>query len=153
MSDPETEFDAELAFVKQTSIERLISHLNGVGAEIVNRYPMAEVQSWTIQRGEAEAVIAAGEAATLAMAPFLVMVCESHYGPAEDDAARLAQVHIKAGEVKANADLWAALAAYVNGLRARTQDAIEAAATIPATIEALQLGFSELEVWRANAGI
>ena len=141
-----------LAFVKKTNIERLISHLNGIGASIVQSYPMAEVQSWTIQREEANTVIAAGASATLAMAPFLVLVCEAHHG-SSTGAARLAQVKAKAAEVKANADLWAALSAYVNGLRARTQDVIEAAETENAAHAALHAAFAELETWRTSVGI
>lgn len=141
-----------LDFVKKSNIEKLISHLNGVGASIVQSYPMAEVQSWTIQRNEAIAVIAAGSSATLSMAPFLQMVCEAHYGSASG-STRLAQVKTKAAEVKANADLWAGLAAYVNGLRARTRDAINAATTEAGAHAILHNAFSELEEWRATNGV
>ena len=138
--------------VKRVNVERLISHLNGVGASIVQSYPMAEVQSWTIQRAEANAIVSAGSAATLALAPFLTLVCEAQHGTATG-AARLAQVKTKAAEVKANADLWAALSAYVNGLRARTQDVIEAAETENAAHAALHAAFAELETWRTSVGI
>lgn len=127
-----------LPYVKQITVERIVSHMNGVGAGIINSYPMAEVQSWTIQRGEAEAVVALGEAAVLqltiaqatAAAPFLVSVCAAHHGAPEEAAELAAQLWDKALSVKANADLWAALSAYVNGLRARAADRIEAAADI-----------------------
>lgn len=136
---------------KKLYIAQLVSHLGGVGVEILNAYPTAEVQSWTIQRNEAEAVLAAGANATVEMAPFLTKVCAAHHGP--DETHRLDQVKEKAVAVKANADLWAELAAYVNGLRARAQASIEGASTQEEAYLALGTAFSELGQWRATSGV
>jgi len=121
-----------LGHIKQITMERFISHLNGVGAGIVSSYPMAEVQSWTIQRNEAESVLPLVEPASttvLQLAPFLKEVVLAQYGLEEDEAVLAGLVLAKAGEVKANADRWAAIAAYVNGLRARVLLLLDAAET------------------------
>ena len=152
---------ARLAHYKQMTLERIVSHMNGVGASIVNSYPMAEVQSWTIQKGEAEALHALGQAAVLAMtaaqasaaAPFLTAVCQAHYGAAPDDATAAARLWGKAVEVKANADLWASLSAFVNGLRARAADQIAAAADEAAVYVIESTTQSELSAFRYQYGV
>ena len=160
--DPEVAFaQSRLEHYKQTTLERIVSHMNGVGASIVQSYPMAEVQSWTIQKGEAEAVHGIGEAALaaysaaqmLGVAPFLVNVCNAHHGPAENDATLAAQLWTKAGQVKANADLWAALSAFVNGLRARASDQIDAATSEIEVYEIESATQTELSAFRANYGV
>jgi hypothetical protein len=147
---------AMLADAKKTAIERFVSHMNAVGASIVQQYPMAEVQSWPIQKVEAEALLAL-EAPDLpaasAVAPFLLSVTEVHFGPAADDAERLAQLQDKAAAVKANADAWAALSAYVNGLRARVSDRIEAAENMDALFVIQSEAATELSEWREAAGV
>ena len=150
-----------LAYVKQITIERLVSHMNGVGAGIVNSYPMAEVQSWAIQRGEAEALFALGQAGVQALsvvqatatAPFLAAVCAAHHGPAENNQQLTVQLWEKAVSVKANADLWTSLSAFVNGLRARGADRIEAA-TDAAEVYTIESEIqSELSVFRTAHGV
>lgn len=145
-----------LAHIKQVTMERIVSHLNGVGAGIVASYPMAEVQSWTIQRNEAESVLPLVEpapATVLQLAPFLKEVVLAQYGPEEDEAALAAKVIVKAGEVKANADLWAAIAAYVNGLRARVWLLVEAAETTEAVLTIESEAQTELGAFRAQYGV
>lgn len=145
---------------KKVTLERIVSHMNGVGSDIVQSYPMAEVRSWTIQRGEAEALVALGEAVVLAMqaaehstaAPFLTAVCEAQYGPA-DLATRSTQLWEKAQAVKANADLWAALSAYVNGLRARTDVRIAAALDVAEVYTIESETQTELSAFRAQYGV
>ena len=152
---------ARLAHYKQVTLERIVSHMNGVGASIVSAYPMAEVQSWTIQKGEAEALHALGEVSVLAMsmaqaanaAPFLVAVCQAHYGPAPDDVTAAARLWGKAVEVKTNADLWAGLSAFVNGLRARAKDLISAAADEAEVFEIESGTQSELSAFRDQYGV
>lgn len=152
---------ARLAHNKQVTLERIVSHMNGVGASIVNAYPMAEVQSWTIQKGEAETLHALGEAAVLVMtaveaaatAPFLMAVCQAHFGPAPDDATRAAQLWGKTSEVKTNADLWAGLSAFVNGLRARAKDQVAAAASEAEVFEIESGTQTELSAFRQQYGV
>ena len=115
-----------LTFTKQSANKELILHLNGLTTNHLAAYPQAEVQSWTLQKAEADAVMAAGSSATLAMAPYLTAVCVHHFGDATN-AVRLTQLKAKAAIVQQNAIAWAAISQFVNGVRARTQDAIEAA--------------------------
>lgn len=147
---------AFLDHTKRITMERVISHMNAVGASIVSSYPMAEVQSWTIQRLEAEAILATTSpslADVTSMTPFLLAVCEAHYGEVVDATDRVSQVLTKAAEVKANADLWAALSAFVNGLRARTSDLIEAATSIEGVFEVESGTASELSAFRTLYGV
>ena len=151
---------ALLAHTKQVTRERVVSHMSGVGASIVNRYPMAEVQSWTIQRQEADRVLLTGETATLSMsigalhavAPFLVAVCEAQHGAATT-SERAAQLWAKAGQVKANADAWAGLSAYVNGLRARMEDQMETAASVEEVFTIESSTQTELAAFREANGV
>lgn len=156
LTPQEIEAQNRLAHNKVVTVERIVSHMNGVGASIVSAYPMAEVQSWTIQKGEAEALHVLGAAAVVAMsaaqasetAPFLVAVCLAQFGPPITDAVLTAQLWEKALEVKANADLWASLSAFVNGLRARASARI-AAATSEAEVYEIESGTqSELSAFR-----
>lgn len=144
--------DPFLGYTKQTSIERLVSHLNGVGASIINAYPMAEVQSWTLQRAEALTVISVDPVGAHLVAPFITKVCEAHFGPATPEE-RAQQIVTKAGQILANAEVWAALSAYVNGLRARAQDQIEGAGTAAEVNTVLHEVFQELEQFRQTYGI
>jgi len=122
--------DAEIAnHLRRTKINAyntLKQHLDGLTTHALNMYPQAETASWDTQKLEAEALRDAGPAATLGMAPFLTMVCVVHHGEA-DLTTRLEQVKIKSLKVLENVDAWAPMAAFVNGLRARTQDLIEVA--------------------------
>lgn len=125
--DPVAQAAADLlSFTKQSANKELILHLNGLTTNHLAAYPQAEVQSWDLQKSEAEAVMSAGESATLDLAPFLAAVCAYHLGEATD-AERLTQLKQKAAIVQQNATAWALIAQFVNGVRARTQDAIEAA--------------------------
>lgn len=152
---------ARLVHFKQVTLERIVSHMNGVGASIINAYPMAEVQSWTIQKGEAQALHILGETAVKAMtaaemsaaAPFLLAVCLAHYGPPVDDATGAQQLWGKTVEVKANADLWASLSAFVNGLRARAKDQIASAIDEAEVFEIESGTQSELSTFRQQYGV
>ena len=152
---------ARLAHSKQVTMERIVSHMSGVGASIVNSYPMAEVQSWALQRSEADIVIEFGEVAVAAstvpvlqqLAPFLVSVCVAQFGPVENDNKRAAQLWAKAHQVKANADLWAGLSAFVNGLRAKAADRIAAAQSEADVFEIESGTQTELSQFRAQYGV
>lgn len=152
---------ARLAHFKQVTIERIVSHMNSVGAGIVASYPMAEVQSWTLQKGEANAVIEWGDVATAAstvavlqqLAPFLFSVCVAQFGPVESDSDRAAQLWAKAHQVKTNADLWASLSAFVNGLRARASDRIAGAASEAEVFEVESSTQTELSGFRQQYGV
>ncbi|WEK04569.1 MAG: hypothetical protein P0Y65_20735 [Candidatus Devosia phytovorans] len=150
-----------LARVKQRTRDAIISHMNGIGANIIAQYPMIEEKSWPIQNPESAAVIALGRDAVLAMsepqlrgvANFLVDVCVAHYGPAEADANLAAQLWAKASAVRANAVPWASMTAYVNGLRARMDDRI-AAATTPAEVLSIESEIhAELGAFRNEHGV
>lgn len=153
--------ESRLDHFKKTTLERIVSHMNGVGAGIVQSYPMAEVQSWTIQKQEAEAVWAVGDAALATMnaaqmqelAPFLSAVCQAHYGDPANNVERAARLWTKVGEVKANADNWSALSAFVNGLRARASDRIAAAETEYEVYEIESETQTELSAFRDAAGV
>lgn len=127
-----------LTHTKQVTRERVVSHMNGVGASVVNYYPMIEEKSWNIQRPEAMAIIALGSEAVgnmdvpalIAVAPFLVDVCAAQFGSILTAPERAAQVWAKALQVQANAVSWAATSAYVNGLRARMEDRLATAETV-----------------------
>lgn len=147
--------DPFLDHTKRITVERIVSHMNGVGSTIVQQYPMAEVQSWDIQKEEAEALLALTDptAAEVAeTAPFLLKVAEAHHGPAED-TERVSQVVTKAQAVKTNADMWAALAAFVNGLRARASDRIEAASTVDEVFTIESETQTELSAFREANGV
>ncbi|MHA6692420.1 hypothetical protein [Devosia sp. A449] len=124
---------------------------------MLKEYPTAEVQSWTIQKQEAEAVIAGGEAAThgasmtglSSIASFLVSVCEAHRGEVSTDAERGAQLWVKAAAIKANAGAWAGLSAYVNGLRARMEDRLALAQTVSDLLVIESENQAELGAFRA----
>lgn len=148
--------DLFLEHTKRVTLDRMISHMNGVGAAIINRYPMAEVQSWTLQKAEAEALLANATTElsdVRLLAPFILKVTEVHYGPVEDDAERVAQAIRKAHTVVANANLWSALSAFVNGLRARAEDRIEAADTLEAVFTIESETQSELSIFRDQYGV
>lgn len=124
-----------LSSTKNDANEELLRFLNGLTTNQINMWPQAEVQTWPFQNAEASAVVAAGEAATLEMAPFLSMVCAAQFGEATD-IERLQQVKDKAVIVNGYAQQWLGMAAYINGLRARVQDAI-GAATDPIEVTAI----------------
>lgn len=142
---------AELVKAKTSAVQSIVAHINAITQSTLTAYPAAEVESWTIQKVEAETVLAA-DPATLDMAPFLAGVCSAQFGPA-DDTARLAQVVDKAASVKANADAWAGMAAYVNGLRARTHAAILAAPDLAGVDAALAAGIAEGDGFKLANGL
>lgn len=125
MATPE-EIAAHLNRVKVDASNTLIAHLNSLTANALNTYPQAEMATWPYQVPEAQAVITAGESATVEMAPLLNMVCEAHHGAA-DPGDRLAQIKAKAAKVLELSGAFLPMAAYVNGLRARAQEQIFAA--------------------------
>lgn len=133
------------------AMRAIVAHINIITNSALTAYPAAEVESWPIQKVEAETILAA-ETPALTMAPFLAGVCQAQFGPA-DDETRLDQVIEKAGAVKANADAWAAMAAYVNGLRARTQLAILAADDVAGIDAALSAGVAEGDAFKDANGL
>ena len=139
-----------LSFTKQSANEALIRFLNGLTTNHLAAYPQAEVHSWPYQKAEAAAIIAAGPSATLAMAPFLAGVCAHHFGAATN-AARLSQVKAKAVVVNSNAENWTAICQFVNGLRAKTQDAIEAATEPTEVNAALNSAYAAAAAFMATA--
>lgn len=148
--------DPFLGHTKQIVMDRIVSHMNGVGASIIQKYPMAEVQSWPLQKPEAEALLALVEPTieeAVTAAPFLLLVTQAHYGPEADANVRLGQLVQKATEVKANADTWAALSAFVNGLRARASDRIDAATTVDEVFTIESETQSELGTFRNLHGV
>lgn len=157
MADVEPSPDQQIAadnlnYAKQEAGQRLIVFLNGVTTNLLARYPIAEVQSWTIQRSEAVALEAAGAGAAVTMAPLLTKVCEFHYGPA-NGPTRLTQVLAKAQVVRGKSDAWEVVGAFVNGLRARTEDQLDAAQTPVEALEIIQGAMAEANAFRAQAGI
>lgn len=159
MPTPEEQAAAEdLASAKRKVMAGLVSHLSGIGAELVSQFPEPERLTWPYQRPEALALVAAGEAAVLAysdeqarsIAPFLMDVCDIHYGPAESDPARMAQLWLKANEVHALSTTFLAVGAFVNGLRARGSDQVEAATTTGAVFQLERDIAAEIGVFRAQ---
>ncbi|KFL31741.1 hypothetical protein JP75_06660 [Devosia riboflavina] len=152
---------ARLAHFKTATRERVVSHMHGVGASIINAYPIAEVMSWPIQRAEAMAIIALGETAALALtseqtigvAPFLVDMCDGHYGAEADDAVRAQRLWDKAVLVKGKSDVWAALSAFLCGLRARMDDQVAAATSEIALFEIESNVQTELSAFRNQYGV
>ena len=123
----------------------LISTLNTLTRTALNTYPDAEMMTWPMQAPEAArvlAAVAAGEDVTLDMAPHLVRVCMHHHGPA-DQALRIEQLIAKATAVSALSGQFMPAAAFVNGLRARTQDRINAATTPGEVNQILEAAKSE----------
>jgi len=120
---------------KKNTKARLVSHMDGVGISIMSLYPKVEVMSWPIQGPEADVVVALGETATLALdepgaraiANYLVDTCAAHFGPVETWADRAEQLWAKAVVVKAKSELFLSLSSFVNGLRARADDRVDAA--------------------------
>ena len=139
---------AYLDYTKKTSVERFISVLDGVGSSIVHRYPSSEVQSWTLQKTEAEKFLATPVAQrTVGTAPFIAQVCRAHHGYV-NDATLLQQIADKSVIILANAELWAMITAYVNGFRAKVEDLIEAATTEDEVLSILHQSITELEQFR-----
>lgn len=149
-----------LEHVKSITMQRIVSHMNGVGASVIQAYPMAEVASWPVQKMEADTAIAMGEALFKAqtlpeatsLTPFLMKVTDIHFGEAQL-TDRMNQLWAKVLAVNANAEAWAALSAFVNGLRARAQDRINSAASDDEVYTIESETFSELESFRTAVGI
>lgn len=127
MTEPLSQEQQRLNRVRDATMARIVSFMNGVGLPVKNQYPIIEVDSWPIQAPEAERVVSSGEAAVLAMseaqmkeiAPFLCMVCDAHHGAAADDAERAERLWTKSLAVKANSDAWLPISAYLGGTRAK----------------------------------
>ena len=147
---PETITDHHLAHIRHTSNERFLSVLNAAGSVLLTAYPQGEVETWPIQKAEAEALLAAPEPA-FNLAPFLTAVCAAQFGEATDEE-RLDQLIEKATIVKGHSDRWLAFAAFANGLRARVQIQFENATSQNEIIEILMNGTTELEDYRRDAG-
>lgn len=152
---PEEPINPYLAHVKHITMERIVSHMNGVGSNIKSRYPVLEQDTWTIQKIEAEAVLPLVEpepGAVLAAAPLLTKVCVWHYGEA-DDATRAEQVLAKAAIAVGLSAFFLEVAAFVNGLRARAADRIADAATENEVYEIESETQSELGAFRSQFGV
>lgn len=113
----------ELELARTLARSEMIKMCDNLTRETINYYPQAEVESWNIQKAEAETFLNANTK-DINLAPFLLSVCVAEFGPA-DNTTRLSQVDLKAQTVKANAQAWGMIAAYVNGLRSRVQDSIK----------------------------
>lgn len=132
------------------AMKAIVDYINEATNATLTQYPAAEVESWPIQLAEANAVLKGPP--SLDKAPFLVNVCAVQFGPA-NNATRLEQLVEKAHAVKTNADAWAGLAAYVNGLRARVQLSLMYASTIEEIDAAIQAGLAEGESFREAHGL
>jgi len=143
--------DPHLAHVFLTENRRFLDQINSAGDAIINLYPQVEVLSWPIQKAEVERLMASDQP-SLTMVPFLTQVCAAQFGAASDEE-RLAQVMTKAEAVNTNANNWAAVAAYLGGLRARTQDRYDLATTAVEILNITVEATMELEEFRRNAGI
>lgn len=140
-------------FIRDRSHEQLVVFLTAMTYRTLHViYPEAEVASWDIQKIEAEKVLLKGSSATLADAPFLTRVCSYHYGAA-NDVTRLAQLKQKAAIVNANAQGWSEIAAFVNGIRARTVERFAEATTADQVLQALQDAYDEGGAFASAAGI
>lgn len=132
---------------RRTAFVRLVEHLNSVSFTILDGFPRAEVQSWTIQSAEAAAVIAKGEAASLEDAPFLVKVCQVQFQTADPDEL-LNHLKAKAVEVNLNAERWADIAAWINGVRARYADQFGLAETTDEVLGILHSALLEIDTFK-----
>lgn len=138
--------------LKAETRARIIIYFNGLTAGVMASYPDAESKSWDIQKAEAEAFIAAGLEATLALTPFVKDVCLYQYGPS-DEISTLQQVREKCLVIKAHADNWAQAAAFVNGCRARKDEELAIAST-KEELEAISMAtMQEVDAFRTAAGL
>ncbi len=104
----------------------VVAAIDQATADIIQAYPTVERLGWDAKAAEAIAVLAAGEGATLAIAPLLTAECIAEYGAA-DDATRLTQLGAKAQTVLDKAAAWGQLMATLSGLRGKAFAAIDAA--------------------------
>jgi hypothetical protein len=124
----------------------LLVLLNEATATILDVYPPAERMGWDAKAAEAKAVLAAGNTATLDMAPLLTIECAVEHGPAEP-AERLTQLKDRASTVDAKATAWGHLMATLSGIRGRALRDIAAANTDDqrqAALEAARAAISSL---------
>lgn len=129
---------------REDAYRRFVGHLNSVSFSVLAYYPESEVHSWDIQKAEAERVIAAGDEATLADAPFLTLVCKSHF-LIEDEDELLMRLKEKAEIVHANAQAWAMMAAWINGTRVRYQEAFATAQNSDEVLDLMYQAFDEVD--------
>lgn len=144
--------DTFLDYVKTADLRALVSHMNVVGSGILVLYPLIEEKTWTIQKYEAEAYLAS-DPRDPSLAPYLSRVCFYHHGEAADEAELIAQLDVKASEVKANDIAWLEAAAITNGLRAKAQDQMESATTEAEVHEILHNTTSELSALLTPLGV
>lgn len=147
------ETNSFLMDAKDQANARLLSQLNGLTYRTLSTiYPQAEVESWPIQKLEAERFTAAGAEATAEMAPLIARVCYYHHGPS-DEASTLIQVREKVAAVTINAAQFAEITAFVNGCRARRQEQIYAQETFDGLALVNSEILTEISNFRNAAGI
>lgn len=129
----------------------MIGYLNAFTVSALNEYPEVETRSWETQRIEAEKVVNAGDNATLAMAPLLTRVSFYQFG-SSDNPSRLQQVKEKAALVHQKASFYMEIVAFVNGLRARTDDALAASTSIGEILDIMNSMRLEAQEFRGQAG-
>lgn len=143
----------EVSIEKTKSKAEIVRICDDVTRNTINYYPEAEVESWTIQKTEAERWLSTpADHRNIDQAPFITQVCASQYGNA-DVGTRTTQVNEKAFVIISNALRWAGISAYVNGLRARAYDSIEGASTVDEVIQHLENYTAEANHFKATYGL
>src|SRR5690606_5843645 len=102
---------------------RVMAAIEAAQAPILDAYPVGERLGWDAKAQEAAAVLGAGEAATLDMAPLLTAEVARLEGEA-DDTTRLTQLIAFCAVVAAKAEAWGALMAALSGIRGKAFAAV-----------------------------
>jgi hypothetical protein len=121
----------------------IVAAIDNATAAILGAYPQAERLGWDNKASEAQLVLAAGEDATLELAPLLVAECVAEHGPA-DEVTRLAQLIVKAATVAAKATAWGELMAGLSGIRGRAFTTIAGASDAAAVQAALDAAVADI---------
>lgn len=144
--------DTNEAYLHDTRLQaeqRLTTYINGLVFQATSSYPDGEVESWPIQKAEAEAFLALGNKATLNDAPMITRICLYQYGES-DRASALAQVTAKAEAIAEKAAARSELLAFVVGLRARIKTEIEAQTTIDGVAKVTHDAITAIEEFRTK---
>lgn len=135
LADPETLPAQMLEHAKANARTAIIARANTFTAPILSKYPEAERAGWDKREAEARAIIAAGDKAAAIAATTVIKALATAAG--ETSAETVA----RAEAIAAKADEFAAISAAVEIMRDTALAAIEAvedAADMPATLEALK---------------
>ena len=142
--------------LRNDAMTRIISHLDGVGTQVKAQYPKLEQDTWTIQKIEAERLHGLGPdpstEAILGAAPLLTLICSYHFGAGTPEE-RATQVLVKGETAMQLSSFLLNVAAFVNGLRARTQESIEVADTSDSVLTIESAFATELETFRSEHGL